>query len=121
MLKFVRYLHHNDTAGATEMVIEVLFEANSASQKTESDPLLYANLLNIAGLTDLAIGEFARSEKRFLKCQSIRSKYLAGNDDLIMNIKSNLGLAYSCQWDYQNGSTIYRRLYTSSRHGSTLA
>lgn len=103
MLTLLRYLHHNDTSGATEMVINVWFEANPACQISVNDPLLYASLLNIAGLTDLAIGEFFRAEKRLLECKSIRSTYLAENDEPMVNINSNIGLAYGCQQNYQKG------------------
>jgi tetratricopeptide (TPR) repeat protein len=84
------------------MVIDVWFEADSVSKAEESDPLVHANLLNIAGLTDLAIAEFDRAEKRLLECLSIRSKHLGANEEPMVNINSNIGLAYGCQNDYRN-------------------
>jgi tetratricopeptide (TPR) repeat protein len=97
MLTIVRYLHHNDTTDALQMVLEVYFEADSICQEEERDNMLHAHLLNISGLTDLTNGEFVRAEKRFLDCKEIRAKILPANDSLMININSNIGLAYGCQ------------------------
>ncbi|KAF2010589.1 hypothetical protein BU24DRAFT_472756 [Aaosphaeria arxii CBS 175.79] len=103
------YLFHNDIAGTVAMVIDVWFDANAACKKTGQDPMVYANLLNIAGLNNMSIGEFARSEAHFLECKSIRSKHLAENDEAMLNINSNIGLIYSCQNDSQRGVSFLMR------------
>lgn len=104
-----RYLATNDNEGDRDFVLKVAYMAWGKWENKEDAPLIHAYILSRGSDQDLWNGEFQNGLRKAHEALKLALKYLAPDDERVVQYYSDCGIAFGSTGNYQRGADYLGR------------